>query len=235
MKRAHKISRILIGLVVLIAAIVATVTQPELQQPAVSPPETPTATITAAHGDAVEVLNKIPVKGRAAKTGYTRTQFGEGWAAMNGCDTRNVILQRDLTNIVVDSACRVMSGTLNDPYTGSVVTFTRGETTSQTVQIDHVVALSNAWQTGAQALTHEQRVAFANDPLELLAVDGEANQQKSDGDAATWLPANKAYRCQYISRQVAIKAKYQLWITTAEKEAMLRVLQECPGQRLPAQ
>jgi hypothetical protein len=128
-----------------------------------------------------------------------------------------------------------MSGTLNDPYTGSVVAFTRGETTSQAVQIDHVVALSNAWQTGAQTLTHEQRVAFANDPLELLAVDGEANQQKSDGDAATWLPANKTYRCQYVSRQIAIKAKYQLWVTAAEKEAMLRVLQECPGQRLPVQ
>lgn len=236
MKRAHKISRILIGLAVLIAAIVATVMQPELQQSAVSPPETPTdTTITAAHGDAAEALNKIPVKGRAAKTGYTRTQFGEGWTAMNGCDTRNVILRRDLTNIVVDSACRVMSGTLNDPYTGSVVAFTRGETTSQAVQIDHVVALSNAWQTGAQTLTHEQRVAFANDPLELLAVDGEANQQKSDGDAATWLPANKTYRCQYVSRQIAIKAKYQLWVTAAEKEAMLRVLQECPGQRLPVQ
>lgn len=234
MKRVHKMSRMLIGLAVVIVAIIATVSHPSLQQPAVSPPEAPTnTTIVAAHGDAADALNKLPVKGRAAKTGYTRTQFGDGWTTANGCDTRNTILRRDLTNITVDSACHIVSGTLNDPYTGSVVTFTRGEATSQAVQIDHVVALSNAWQTGAQALTNEQRIAFANDPLELLAVDGEANQQKSDGDAATWLPANKNYRCAYVSRQVAVKAKYQLWVTAAEKDAIMHVLQGCPDQQLP--
>lgn len=225
----------LIGLAVVIAALIATATHPSFQQQAVSPPEAPTDTaIVAAHGDAVDALNRLLVKGRAAKTNYARTQFGDGWTTANGCDTRNAILRRDLSNTVVDPACRIVSGTLNDPYTGRVVTFMRGESTSQAVQIDHVVALSNAWQTGAQALTNEQRIALANDPLELLAVDGEANQQKSDGDAATWLPANKNYRCSYVSRQVAVKAKYQLWVTAAEKDAIMRVLQGCPGQQLPS-
>jgi hypothetical protein len=123
---------------------------------------------------------------------------------------------------------------LNDPYTGKTIEFQRGETSSQTVQIDHVVALSDAWQKGAQQLAFEKRVALANDPLELLAVDGEANQQKSDGDAATWLPANKSFRCQYVARQIAVKQKYMLWVTEPEKQAMLRVLGSCPGQRLPA-
>jgi hypothetical protein len=123
-----------------------------------------------------------------------------------------------------------MSGLLHDPYTGKDITFTRGIDTSSAVQIDHVVALSDAWQTGAQQLSANQREQLANDPLELLAVDGPANQQKSDGDAATWLPPNKPFRCQYIARQIAVKAKYMLWVTAAEKEAMQRVLASCPGQ-----
>jgi hypothetical protein len=128
----------------------------------------------------------------------------------------------------------VVSGILNDPYTGKVVTFKRGVTSSQEVQIDHVVALSDAWQTGAQQLTAQTREAFANDPLELLAVDGRTNQQKSDGDAATWLPPNKSFRCQYVARQVAIKKKYNLWVTSAEKDAITHVLSTCLGQILPA-
>jgi hypothetical protein len=138
-----------------------------------------------------------------------------------------------MKNTVVSEGCIVTSGTLDDPYTGTTISFLRGATTSSAVQIDHVVALSNAWQTGAQALSREERIALANDPLELLASDGKANQQKSDGDAATWLPPNKAFRCQYIARQIAVKQKYTLWVVAAEKAAMERVLQTCPGQTLP--
>lgn len=234
MKRAHKIRRTIVAIIVFIATVVVIAYHPNLQQPTISPPTAPTSIITAASGDAVETLDKIEVKGRAAKTGYSRTQFGDGWDTQQGCDTRNIILHRDLTNTVTDSKCRITSGQLNDPYTGKTIAFTRGETTSDDIQIDHVVALSNAWQTGAQGLTTEQRIQLANDPLELLAVDGPSNQQKSDGDAATWLPPNKAFRCQYVARQIAVKAKYQLWVTAAEKDAMTRVLQTCPGQVLPA-
>jgi len=134
----------------------------------------------------------------------------------------------------VNDKCQVTSGRLDDPYTAKTIAFTRGASTSADVQIDHVVALSDAWQKGAQQLSAERREELANDPLELLAVDGPANQQKSDGDAATWLPANKPFRCQYVARQIAVKKKYGLWVTQAEKDTMLRVLSVCPGQLLPA-
>ena len=196
---------------------------------------TPTTIVTKPLGGqlAQDALQGLAVKGRAPKTNYARTQFGSGWDTINGCDMRNIILNRDLTNVVVDESCKVTKGTLNDPYTGNLIEFVRGDTTSDDVQIDHVIALSNAWQTGAQQLTKEQRVALANDPLELLAVDGPANQAKGDGDAATWLPPNKAFRCQYVARQIAVKAKYTLWVTLAEKQAMQRVLDACPVQQLP--
>ena len=180
-------------------------------------------------------LEVLPVKGRAPKTGYKRAQFGDGWAKLGDCDTRNLILQRDLKNVVLeDDKCKVSTGALNDPYTGKAIAFARGASTSAAVQIDHVVALSNAWQTGAQQLSAERRVQLANDPLELLAVDGPANQQKGDGDAATWLQSNKPFRCQYIARQIAVKRKYALWVTEPEKAAMARVLSSCPEQIMPA-
>lgn len=173
-------------------------------------------------------LQNLAVKGRAPKTGYERTKFGDGWETLSGCTTRNRVLVRDLADVVMGEDCKVDSGILNDPYTGTVIPFTRGETTSDDVQIDHVVALSNAWQTGAQQLDETQRVAFANDVLNLLAVDGPTNEKKSDSDAATWLPPNKSFRCTYVKRQIAVKAKYGLWVTQAERDAMARVLSACP-------
>ena len=184
-------------------------------------------------GDASKALAMLTVKGRAPQTGYARTQFGNGWVVENGCDTRNIILRRDLVQVTMNGRCQVISGTLNDPYTGNSILFKRGAGTSDDVQIDHVVALSDAWQKGAQLLSYEMREQLANDPLELLAVDGRVNQQKSDGDAATWLPPDKAFRCQYVVRQVAVKKKYNLWITSAEKEAIARVLGACLDQSLP--
>ncbi len=180
-------------------------------------------------------LASLPVKGRAPKTGYTREQFGPGWTADGACDVREHILARDMTAVVYRSAsdCTVMSGTLHDPYTGTIISFTRGPTTSSAVQIDHVVALGDAWQKGAQQLAAVTRHQLYNDPLELLAVDGPTNEQKGDGDAATWLPPNKPYRCRYVARQVAVKQKYHLWVTQAEHDAMQRVLNTCPAQVLP--
>lgn len=182
---------------------------------------------------AVNSLKELPIKGRAPKTGYSRDQFSNGWADAGLCNVRNFILNRDLFNVVTKSStdCTVVSGMLNDPYTKSLIVFTSSK--SADVQIDHVVALSNAWQTGAQQISAEQRFQFANDSLNLLAVDGPTNQKKGDADAATWLPPNKEYRCQYIARQVAVKKKYSLWVTHAESEAMHRVLATCPAQQLP--
>ncbi len=180
----------------------------------------------------IDVVGTLIVKGRAPKTGYSRAQFGPAWSDVdrNGCDTRNDILKRDLKSIVFKSPsnpCVILSGTLIDPYSGETIQFLRGVSTSALVQIDHVVALSNAWQTGAFKLSLETRKAFANDPLNLLAVKGSLNSQKSDGDAATWLPPRKSYRCAYVSRQVAVKAKYGLWLTPPEKAAILKILNSC--------
>ena len=177
-------------------------------------------------------LASLQVKDRASKNGYSRDQFGPAWDDVDGnkCNTRDDILRRDLTNVrfkVRTHACTVITGTLDDPYTGKTIEFKRGKKTSSAVQIDHVVALSNAWQTGAQDLTAEQRRQLANDPENLLAADGPANQQKSDADAADWLPSNTAYRCTYVARQVHVKAKYKLWVTADEKKVMERVLNSC--------
>ncbi len=186
---------------------------------------------------AVEALGKLAVKGRAPKTGYERSQFSNGWAEMPGCDVRNYILKRDMTGVITRSEtdCTVMQGTLQDPYTGKTITFVRSSEGSDDVQIDHVVALSNAWQTGAQQVSPELRHGIANDPLNLLAVDGPTNNKKGDADAATWLPPNKDYRCRYVARQIAVKQKYTLWVTQAERDAMKRVLDSCPGQVLPVE
>lgn len=187
---------------------------------------------------AQSVLQSMPVKGRAPKTGYRRSQFGQAWKDenRNGCDTRNDILNRDLTDKRFKprtNDCKVISGKLDDPYTGKTIIFKQGHMTSNKVQIDHVVALSNAWQTGAQQLPTERREEFANDPYNLLAVDGPSNQKKKDGDAATWLPHNKKYRCDYVARQIGVKHKYGLWVTYPEKQAMDRILQSCPTQQIP--
>ena len=183
--------------------------------------------------EALRILNTLPVKGRAPKTGYSRAQFGDAWSDIdhNGCDTRNDILNRDLTTKQHKNSrgCVVISGILNDPYTGKVINFMRGKDTSEQVQIDHVVALSDAWQSGAQEISAQERLQLANDPENLLAVDGPANQQKSDSDAATWLPANASFRCSYVARQIRVKAKYHLWVKPAEKEAMINVLTPCAG------
>ena len=189
-------------------------------------------------GMATAVLETLAVKGRAPKTGYTRAQFGPAWADVdrNGCDTRNDILKRDLTSITYRAKtryCVVESGTLIDRYSGETINFVKGNITSMEVQIDHVVALSNAWQTGAFKLTADQRKALSNDPLNLFAVKGRLNSQKGDGDAATWLPPLKSFRCSYVAQQIAVKAKYSLWVTAPEKAAMVSILAQCPTQKLP--
>ncbi len=185
-------------------------------------------------GDTQAKLDTLSIKGRAPKTGYSRGQFGDAWDddvsvpyGHNGCDTRNDILRLQLIDVVIKPGtndCVVLSGVLHDPYTGSTVEFHRGPDSSDQVQIDHVVALSDAWQTGAAELDEDTRRNFANDPVNLQATIGSVNHQKGDSDAASWLPANKAYRCAYVTRIVDIKAAYRLWVTPAEHDAIAAVL-----------
>ncbi|MGY1813455.1 GmrSD restriction endonuclease domain-containing protein [Blastococcus sp. SYSU D00820] len=201
-------------------------------------PSTGAGMDTAAAGSALEALGAIEVKGRAPRTGYERDRYGSGWVDTdrNGCDTRNDVLARDLTGEVFEPGthdCVVLSGTLADPYSGRTIAFQRGQDTSDDVQIDHVVALSDSWQKGAQGWDEETRIRFANDPLNLLAVDGSLNTQKGDGDAATWLPPDTGYRCAYVARQVAVKLTYGLWMTAAEHDAIAGILAGCPDEPLP--
>lgn len=180
-----------------------------------------------------DLLDDLDVKGKAAMTGYDRDEFGPAWSdaagdfawTRNGCDTRNDLLARDL-DTVVEANCRVLSGVLrDDPYTGTTIHYVYGN--GNLIDGEHVVALGNSWATGSFAWTEAKRAALANDPLNLIAVDAGENRSKGDGDAATWLPPNKAYRCAYVTRQVAVKARYGLWVAPAEKDAMVAVLNGC--------
>lgn len=186
---------------------------------------------------ALEALAALTVREAAPQDGYVRELFGSAWTdsvtvqfGRNGCDTRNDILKRDLIHISLEPAtkdCTVRTGTLQDPYTGTEIFFRRGSDTSAQVQIDHIVALSDAWKKGAQYLDEQARRNLANDPRNLLAVHGPTNQSKGDSDAAEWLPPNPAYHCEYVARQVEVKVVYKLWVTPAERDAMARVLTAC--------
>lgn len=194
-------------------------------------------------GTALEALASLPVKGKAGTGGYDRDEFGSPWSdatsaqgSRNGCDTRNDVLRRDLEDLVVErgtSGCVALTGTLSDPFSGDPMPFVQGKDSASQIHIDHLVSLSNAWQTGAQQLSEDKRENLANDPLNLWAVNGSLNQSKGDGDAATWLPPNKAIRCDLVAQQVAVKSAYALWVTSAEADAMARVLGECPDEALP--
>lgn len=196
----------------------------------------PTDTLTPAQptpGTALAVLETLVVQPLGPQTGYDRDgQFGDGWidVEMNGCDTRNDILRRDFEQITRAESCLVYEGVIDDPYTGTTISFTRGRGTSLAVQIDHIVALSESWKTGAASWSRELRVAFANDPLNLVAVDGPTNSSKGDDSAAEWLPPNRGVWCWYVAAQISVKAEYQLWITADEKVAMVQVLNTCPTQ-----
>lgn len=183
-------------------------------------------------GTALDVLNSLPVQAAVTSPSYQRANFGTAWADVdaNGCDTRDDILARDLVNVVKSGTCVVSSGTLTSAYTGATTTFTRGQTTSSKVQIDHVVALKDAWETGAANLTAAQRLSLANDPINLQAVEGPVNASKGASDAAQWLPSNSSYRCEYVARQISVKKTYGLWVTPAEKQAMINVLGTCSSQ-----
>ncbi|HVE95048.1 MAG TPA: DUF1524 domain-containing protein [Acidimicrobiales bacterium] len=196
-----------------------------------APLESSPPTALPPNRSAPALLAALPVKGRAPRTGYSRDRYGQAWADVdrNGCDTRNDTLRRDLRAIVA-SACVVLSGVLESPYTGRSVRFVRG---GGGVDIDHVVSLSDSWQKGAQQWSSRKRLAFANDPLNLLAVESSVNQAKSDSDTASWLPPLKSYRCAFVARQVAVKAKFKLWVTAPERVAMGRILSGCPQQIAP--
>jgi Protein of unknown function (DUF1524) len=200
-----------------------------------TPAEPPAPETSPKYDDARAQLAGLPVKGWDRVTDFSRYRFGEPWSddvnvefGHNGCNTRDDILRRDLTELVVRrGTCYAQSGVLIDPYTGESIAFVRGPQTSEAVQIDHVVSLSDAWYKGARNWDEQRRRDFANDPRNLLAVGAKANFDKAFRDAAGWLPQNPGFRCEFVARQIAVKQAYELWVSANEKRAMAIVLDQC--------
>lgn len=228
------------------AAATTTTSSPSTTTSATTTTASPTTTdplsaaiYNAEPGTALAVLGTLAVNGRAPMTGYTRAMFGAAWTDTdrNGCDQRNDTLRRDLRGVLLKAGtngCAVVSGTLHDPYTATAIKFTRTSSTPSPVEIDHVVPLADAWVKGAQSWDQSKRTQFANDTLNLAAVAARANASKGAGDAAAWLPPNKGYRCAYVARQVAVKAKYKLAVTAAERTAIADTLVACATTQLPS-
>ena len=180
-------------------------------------------------------LKALQVRGWDRTSDFKRYQFGQAWSddvnvefGHNGCNTRDDILRRDLKNLVVRPfTCFAQSGTLVDPYTGVTIDFVRSPETSNAVEIDHVVALADAWYKGARTWDPQRRLDFANDPRNLLAVSPKANFDKAFRDAASWLPPNEAFRCDFVARQIDVKTAYGLWLSAKEKNALTDVLSRC--------
>lgn len=181
------------------------------------------------------MLDALPVKGWDRVQDFKRYRFGERWSddvnvefGHNGCNTRDDILRRDLAQIGLRrGTCLVQRGVLHDPYSGQTIEFVRGPDTSEAVQVDHLVSLADAWYKGARSWDDARRRDFANDPRNLLAVSAQANFDKAFRDAAGWLPANAAFECEFVARQVTVKTAYGLWVSANEKTAMQRVLRRC--------
>ena len=187
------------------------------------------------NNNALEAVSTLAVRQTKSTPGYNRDFFQ--WNKFDedgdGCDTRNDILARDLDNVSKQDKCVVLSGTLDDPYTGDHIDFYRGQSTSSEVQIDHIVALSDAWNSGANHWDESELRTFGNDSYNLAAVEGTANIQKSDSSADEWLPSNAAAQCLYVATQVGVKERYALTVTQAEAQKMREVLSACPAQSVP--
>ncbi|MGI9823367.1 HNH endonuclease family protein [Agromyces sp. Marseille-Q5079] len=194
--------------------------------------QTPSAPTGPSSPAALRELQTLAVDGGTNNPRYERAYFGEAWVDVdaNGCDTRNDILRRDLVDVRFRSDnpdCIVRSGVLEDAYTGATIPFTRGWETSEAVQIDHIVPLAYAWRHGASGWSDAQRLAFANDPVNLQAVDGPTNGAKSDSGPAEWMPPNSAYACPYVQRFVHVAAVYGLTVTQSDLDAMARIVSDC--------
>jgi Protein of unknown function (DUF1524) len=188
----------------------------------------------------VDVLAGVAeVPARIRGFDYRRAAFGDAWTddnnasgGHNGCDTRDDILDRDLVDKTYVSISRcpnaVATGTLHDPYTNETIALVRGNQTGAAVQIDHLVPLAYAWDQGARNWTDELRVRFANDPANLLAVEGQANQDKGDKEPAVWMPPNSAFHCQYAIQFIAVLRGYGLPVDAPSATVLREAGETCP-------
>lgn len=247
MTNSHRFFRsiIVFGILAFIGAVIVAVAGFNAMQAQRSPVSAPASTETVSaqpgasdvYAEAEAFLVSLPVTSLAPEQKYEReAQFGRAWLDVddNGCDTRNDILQRDFVSFeTFRGDCEVQTGILNDPYTGKTIKFVHtnafGKNTgdSGAVQIDHIIPLSWAWQNGADAWDQETRVLFANDPVNLKAVDGEQNLVKSDQGPSTWWPTAESYRCTYALEFTVVLQNYQLTIPAADKQALVDTLAGC--------
>lgn len=187
----------------------------------------PSATVDVV--DALRQLCALPVRLENHAPPYKRQFFGSGWADLDhdGCDTRAEVLRRDFEAPRFSSRdpCRLVAGRFHDPYTGTIRSFAKPP--GKSVQIDHVVALGDAWVSGAFTWSLTQRQRYANDPGVLLATDGKANEDKEKSAADSWMPPNKAYHCAYARQQINVKYRWELSVTEPEKQALLQALSRC--------
>ena len=200
----------------------------------------------AAHAHAPAVAPGVDVLAGIAQialrvrgSDYRREAFGDSWTddnpapgGHNGCDTRNDILERDLVDKTYVSIARcpnaIATGTLHDPYTNATVAFVRGNQVGASVQIDHIVPLALAWDLGARNWPDDMRLRFANDPANLLAVGGQANQDKGDSEPALWMPPNAAFRCQYAVQFTAVLRGYGLPVDAQSAVTLRDAVATCP-------
>ena len=187
---------------------------------------------TAGDADAATVAASLPVKGRAPATGYDRDKFPH-WSDLDGdgCDADDEANREHADTERAPGWCRESAGRMVDPYSGADLAW--GRSRAGIVDIDHVVPLKDAWVKGAAQWDDARREVFANDPLNLVPTSASLNRQKGGSDAASWLPPDKAARCWYVARQVAVKHRYGLWVTEAEKYRIGQVLGACPTQAIP--
>lgn len=219
--------------------------EPEMPAEEPTAPEQP-AELSSAAQAALQALDGIDVTPATRIPAYNRKeQFtpggkGTSWPdiAGTGCNTRDDILAAQLTNVVRNEKCQVVTGTLDDPYTGNVIDFERDVTVngkkvggnSMAVQIDHKYPLKKFWEGGAWKWTLEERVAAANDPLNLVASDGPANNFKSAKGPSEWMPStsgNAAYDCTFATDVVTVLVKYDLTATKADIASLRSTLTTC--------
>lgn len=224
------------------ASMSASATPTDTENPTQAPAETKTATAqpepsqAAQAGTAVAMLETLPVSDDQM-SGYKRDLF-DHWTDPDGtgCDAREDTLAVHMVDVVAPDGCKVQSGVLKDSYTGQTVQYIAGD--GGGIDIDHVIALSAGWKTGMGNASETVREQFANDPLNLLPVDAGVNRAKGDKDASEWVPSTHDLGiveadCPYVARQIAVKEKYSLWVTSAEKAAMANVLSDCPNEPAP--
>lgn len=211
--RSPKLLRPAVAVFVLVAAATLTLTGPATATPPGIPSESTARTW----------LSTIRVAPLGTSDGYSRDLFPHWWTVTGTCNTREMVLQRDGTNVVVDSSCAAISGSWYSPYDGATWR------AASDVDIDHVVPLSNAWRTGARSWTTAKREAFANDRYhpQLIAVTDNVNQAKGDQSPDQWKPPLTSYWCTYAKMWVASKYEWGLWVTSTERSALYGMLDRC--------